>query len=354
MRKVAMALVAVLAALSLSSCSSPLSSESVAARITFDASPALLGSELEFLTEIDILNQTNEEAFEYEVVLKDEAGVSTVVGPFTSQGDTSHAVLVTPGNGRNVVSLVVKSADGVTLFETPGEPIQIVDANSYDVSLDIPYSTWLTGYPLSFEAQIVGDTSVEGFSANLEVQVNDSWEVVQTLNLDSLEPIEYQADEEASLKFRTALMLGESLVASSEPTEVEFQSPVTMISALAYGSRQSARSGAKANREYEISITYPGLYNFEDEDLSLFLDYDFTQYFVVDEESVRPDPSWELPLDPCQVAYLGETPPGKSFVFQAEWSYGDRYGNVYPSEVEKVHATFSEGNMYMYFFPISC
>lgn len=340
--------------LTVSGCAPSLSSELVAARLSLDSAPVIAGTSVEIQSDVDILDESISEQFTFELVIETESGDRTVIGPFEGQGDTARLTSFTPQPGKSEAFLVVKSNDGTVLFETEKSTLVAVAKEDYSLTLETRHDVWLTEYALAADASIDGDTAIQGLSAFLELESENSWSKIEELNLKEISDVDLEAKTEGEGNFRLALYLNEELVAASEEIEVYFRGPESMISSLAYDSRIAAEQGAQAQRDFEVSITYPGLYDFTQEDTSELLYYNYTETWIVVKDSVREDPTWVLPSHECQISFLGETPPGKTFVFQREGFGNDRFGNVYQPYKVDVHATFFDGKMWLYNPPLSC
>ena len=354
MRRTVLLAIGMITLLTASGCAPSLTSELVTARLSLDTTAVLVGTSIEVKSDIDILNESISEPFTFEVVIEGESGDRSVLGPFDGQGDTAKTTAYTPQPGRSEAFLVVKSNDGTVLFETAKSTLVAVDSEDYSLTLETKNDVWLTQYALTAETNISGDTAIRELSAFLEHESENSWSKIEEIDLKEISDVDLEADIEGQENFRLALYLNDELVATSEEVEVYFQSPEALISSLAYGARIAAEKGAQAQRDFDISITYPGLYDYSQEDISEVLYYDYTERWVVVQNSVKEDPTWVLPISECQIGFLGETPPGKTFVFQQERFGSDRFGNDYPAYKSDIHATFFDGKMWVYFAPYSC
>lgn len=343
--------------MSLTACSPTLTSESLGVSLTSEGVNVVLGKQATLQVAVDVFDDSVSEAYFLEVTMTDQAGDKSVLGEFEVQGDFTEEISFTPKTGNSTIKASVTDRDGSSLASSDELTVAAIDGGGYSVAVATPPVAWLIDYPLSFSLDVEGDTTVPGLRGNLESESDGNWSTVGEAESPFELATEISTSEEGEESYRFVFYLDDEILVTSESVSVTFKSAAAFLTSLAYGSQQAAGKGAQASVDYEKSITYPGLYDYDTDENAAYvkemLSFDYAEYFVVNEESVRTDPDWVLPSASCQMAYVGVTPPGKSFIFEAEFYGSDKNNYDYGTRKSNIHSTFFDGKMWVYFAPCS-
>jgi hypothetical protein len=344
--------VAALVAVSLTACSPALTSESLEVSLASEGVSVVLGKQANFQVKVDVFDDSVSKDYFLEVTVTNQAGDKSVLGEFEAQGDFNQEISFAPQAGDSNLKASVTNRDGSSVAESDELTIGAIDGGSFSGALAEPPAAWLIDYPLSFSLDVGGDTTVSGVRGSLEFESDGTWVTVGEAEPDFRSVTDISISEEGEETYRFVLYLDGEVLAMSDNVSVLFKSPSAFLTSLAYGSQQASMKGAQASLDYTKSTSYPGLYDFDTdfyaESIKENLSYDYVDYFVVKEESVRTDPDWVLPTISCQLASIGVTPTGKSFIFEAEFYASDKYGNDYPVQKANRHGTFFDGKMWLY------
>jgi len=348
MKTITTGLASLILAISLSGCTPSLGQDSLEASLTLASAYSLLDEQVEVSLDIEVLDDAVTETYLYEILLVGDSGQSQNIGPFEGSGDLTVSESIVPFLGVNQISAKIFGADGVVFSESLVQSLLVVDARSYSLSLDSPARIWLTEEEVQLSHKFVGNLEIPALTSILEKYSDSEWKEVGKIELLQQSSVTFQQDEESEVSLRSALYLDGQLVTSSPEITMFLQSPETMVVALTYGAQQAASKGTRAWLEYVESITYPDLYDTSNDDWSEMIYFEYVSPGAVTKGTVRPDPAWILPSHSCQVSFLGETPPGKTFIFEETHSPSDRFNNYYAPYKADVHATFHDGKMWIY------
>jgi hypothetical protein len=357
MKKLLVIALAALLSVSLTACSPALTAESLEVSLTSEGANVVLGKQATVRVGVDVFDDSVSEAYFLEVTMTDQAGDKSVLGEFEVQGDFTEEISFTPKTGNSTIKASVTDRDGSSLASSDELTVAAVDGGGYSVALAAPPVAWLIDYPLSFSLDVEGDTTVPGLRGNLESESDGKWSTVGEAESPFELATEISTSEEGEESYRFVFYLDDEILVTSESVSVTFKSAAAFLTSLAYGSQQASAKGAQADLDYDKSITYPGLYDYDIDSYAALvketLSFDYVDRFVVNEDSVRTDPDWILPTSSCQLTSIGVTPPGKTFIFEAEFDASDKNNYDYGTSKSNVHGTFFDGKMWVYLPPCS-
>lgn len=335
----------------LSGCAPALTPETVTVSLTPNTAHFVAGTVGKLQVEVGLSDEVNTETYEVVLFEAQEAGAPLEISSFEGQGELVAPVEFAVDPGVSNLGIQIRNSGGEVLAESDVVEVEGVEPDDVELRFVDAPKKWLIDTPVSLKLSSSFDLSTPGLQIVLENLESGQWKKVSEFDSDLQLAEEFVVSSEAEQQLRTTLYLGTEPLKSTEEITVFFQTADTMLSALAYQSQQATRKGAKGTIAFRKSVTYPGLYDWSKDDTSIDLRYNYTERFVVIAGTVRPDPSWILGGSPCQIAYEGQTPPGKTFIFDTEWFANDRYGNDYPPAKASIHSTFINGEMWLYLPP---
>ncbi len=344
---------AILAATALTGCTPALTPGAVSVSLATITSHVVAGSTASVQVEVALKDKSNGES--YDVVLLDlGSDANAEITSFEGKGELVAPIDFVVEAGLSEVSVELRNKSGEVLAESSIVQITAVDPKVVEVAFKKPPKKWLINNPISFKVESNFDLQTPGSEVILESLESNKWQKVSAFDADLNLIEEVQSPSEVKKQFRLSILLSGQLLKSSEGFDVFFQSAESMLASLAYDSQQAADNGSKASWDFRKSSTYPNLYDFAGADESIereWFRYGLREHFVVVSGTVRPDPSWILTTSSCQINFLGETPPGETFIFDSEWFFADQFNNRYDPKKVSIHGTFIDGKMWLYLPP---